>query len=217
MLVVCLLINLSAANVANLTNIRAIANNRIELQGNFGKDCKRCEIIVNYGKGLKYAYRPQRWLSDKLVFTVKDLGRSVKVKVAVSTRAGKTKPLPYQLKIKLSPATISRKVVTASKVNKKTIYAAQHEHGFGGKGVDEFNISHVQSGCNQRTPLFHKASIVIVTKRFGDVRIEKQPLSGCKKCSPIKVRWYHEPTGSIHYQLHIQYRMIEGECQQQIR
>lgn len=215
--VVCLLPIFFTVNAAELTKIRAIADNRIELHGDFGKDCKRCEIVVDYGKGFKYAYRPERWRVDKLVFTAKDLGRATRVKITVTTSSDKTRALAYRLKLKLSPSRMPSRAVATSKIDNKFIYAENHQDGFGGKGLDEFNYAQPSSSCGKKSEVFHKAGIVIVKKRFGDARIEKQAVSGCKNCGPIKVRWYHEPTGQINYQLHIQRRIIEVECQKVIR
>lgn len=181
--------------------------NIIVLQGDFGKDCKQCEVIVDYGSGFKYAYRPKKWHPNKLSVVVKDLGKSLNIVIKIRTATNMTKPQ----KITISPNLIS------STVDKKHLHTKSHQDPFGGKGTDIIKISSKEPTCNHKKEVFHHAQILILKKRFGNARIERIPTSACLKCKPLKIRWYHEPTGYISYQIQIQRREIEGVCRKSIR
>ncbi len=200
-----------------LTNVRTLNGNRVELQGDFGKDCQRCEIIVDYAGKLRYAYRPLQWHQSKMTFSIKDFGISPSVKISVFTSTGETRSLLYRLKLKLKPPSFPTKPVTATRIDNKTVFSKKHGDKFGGKGVDQFSFQAPQLSCGKPSEVYHGASVVIKKRRFGDVRIDRQPKSACKRCQPLKVSWYHEPTGYIDYQLHIQRRVVEGSCQKNIR
>lgn len=214
---VLVIFNINTVSAVELTRIQARSGQKIELQGQFGKDCKNCEIIVDYGKGFLYAYRPDRWNEKKLLFSLKDQGKSLKVRIFVRTGSGDTKSLAHKIKALLTPPKLSNKIQHRTKINKHLIFSASHADAFGGKGLDQFNVGTTKPKCNDTADIYHQARIIIDKKRFGDARLESKPTSGCIKCSPLKVRWYHEPTGSISYQLHIQRRLIAGICPGQIR
>lgn len=202
---------------ADPIQLRSLKQHQVELSGQFGKDCKNCEIIVDYGKGFLYAYRPVRWHEKNLVFNIKDLGKSLKVRTFVRTGSGDTGSKVYSIKPVLRPARIPDNTQTRTRKNKNYIFQTKHNDPFGGKGLDKFDLSTKNPNCGTSVEVFHQARIIIEKKRFGDARIEYKPDSGCKRCQPVKVRWYHEPTGLISYQLHVQRRRIEGLCPGQIR
>lgn len=202
---------------AELSKIQQKQGSTLELSGQFRPDCQPCEIIVDYGKGFLYAYKAQLWTAKKLSFKLQDLGKSLKVKVFVRTRTGDSNSMAYNIRPELSPPRLLNKIQSETARDKKHIFTKKHADAFGGKGIDEFKVSSNPPKCNASTDVFHQARIVIDNKRFGDARIEFKPKSACVNCQPIKVRWYHEPTGSIHYQLHIQQRQIQGLCPAQIR
>ncbi len=200
------------AQALELTRIQSRQNQQLELHGQFGRDCKQCEIIVDYGKGLLYAYKPTQWHEKKLTFSIKDLGKSLKVRLFVRTAQGDSNAKTYLIKPRLKPARLSGSPATRTRHNSRSVFLASHNDPFGGKGVDQFNVSTKPAGCNETSDLFHQAKIIIGKKRFGDARIEQQPPSGCTNCKPIKVRWYHEPTGRVEYQLLVQHRQVIGMC-----
>lgn len=202
---------------AGPVQLRSLKSQNIEITGQFGKDCKKCEIIVDYGKGFLYAYRPDRWNEKKLLFTLKDFGKSLKVKIFVRTASGDSQSRTFNIKPLLTPPKLSNKIQQIKKINKHLIFSASHADAFGGKGLDQFNVGSTKPKCNNTVDIYHQARMVIDKKRFGDARLESKPPTACVKCTPLKVRWYHEPTGSIHYQLHIQKRQIQGICPAQIR
>ena len=216
--VACLsLPRVTVASSVYLSSVKTLNNQTVALTGSFGKKCNRCEIIVDYSKGFKYAYSASQWSPSKLTFRSKDFGGTLKVKVFVQTASGNTKPLPFKITPALKPRNINNKPVAKQKINNKYYYLNRHQDPFGGKGVDQFNLSTHKPVCNKTSDVFHMARIVFDSKRFGDARIESKPVTGCLNCSPLKVRWYHEPTGSVSYQLHVQRRSINGICNNLIR
>ena len=200
-----------------LDKLRATSPQHIELQGDFGQDCKQCEIIVDYGKGFKYAYRPDRWNARKLSFNIHDFGKSLKVKVMVKTAQGITKSKAFTIKPQLKPVKLRNKPASRSQVDKTTLFTQEHKDPFGGKGIDLYKIVNHPATCGSKGELFHDAKIIFGKKRFGEARIEQKPKPGCSKCTPVKVRWFHEPTGSVNYQLEIQRRIVHGVCREQVR
>lgn len=200
-----------------LDSVKMTKGLQIELHGDFGQDCKQCEIIADYGSGFKYAYHPNKWHAKKLSFTIKDLGKSLNVDIQVRTSTQLSNKKHIKLIPNLKPDVAINRIVITPKPSNGFTYSAKHQDPFGGKGIDSFNISTIKPGCNQKALSFNHAQLIVDKKRFGDARIESKPKPACLNCSPIKVRWYHEPTGSITYQLHVQRRQIEGVCQKYLR
>lgn len=211
------LYSIDSATAAEPIQLRSLKGQAVEITGRFGKPCNTCEIIVDYGKGFLYAYQPVRWHEKKLVFNIKDLGKSLKVRVFVRTGSGDTGSKVYSIKPVLKPVRFPDKTQARTRKNKHYIFQARHNDPFGGKGLDQFDLSTKNPQCEATEEVFHQARIIIDKKRFGDARIEAKPTHGCLRCQPVKVRWYHEPTGLISYQLHVQRRRIEGLCAGQVR
>jgi len=211
-LLLWVLIAFNPAQAVQLGRIQSGPGNQLALHGQFGPDCKHCEIIVDYGKGLLYAYRPVHWNEKKLRFTIKDLGTSLDVNVFVRTAQGDSNAKPYRIKPRLKPTRLPDKPALHKAGSSPFIVYASHSDSFGGKGVDAFDVSTRAPACNKTADIFHRAKLIIEKQRFGDARVEQKPPSGCTKCPAITVRWYHEPTGRIDFQLHIQRRQIQGVC-----
>lgn len=209
--------SVSAAMDIKLTSVQSKFAQQVELSGRLGEACKECEIIVDYGKKFLYAYKAVAWNEKKLVFIIKDLGKSLNVKIFVRKQSIDSNALTYQIRPQLIPATIPNRIQAIAKIDKHLIHAVRHHDNFGGKGLDKFSVTSTTPVCNKTADIFYKARIITSEQRFGDARIESQPSSSCFQCSQLKVRWYHEPTGSISYQLHIQRRIISGVCTQQVR
>ncbi len=202
---------------AELKQIRALGNNQVELSGDFGAACQRCGILVDYDRGLTYAYQPKHWQAQKLVFRIQDIGRSLKVDIRVKTADGETSSKPLTIKPQLQPRRLQRKAIPLSSIDNKNSFMREHKDPFGGKGKDRFIMDTPPAVCQHKGELFHAVELVPGKKRFGDARIIRQPDAGCQKCKPVEVEWYHEPTGSIEYQLHIQMRIVDGICSDRIR
>ena len=213
-LLLCMLVAFQAQATA-LNQIRVLANNHVELNGDFGADCEKCEILADYGGGLVYAYRPESWQKHRLEFQLLDLGRSLKVTVRVMTSMGLTVPQAAKINARFLPAKLELKAEMAA--DNKSLFEKAHTDPFGGKGIDRFNIPSSKPACNRQGAQFHDMALFLQKKRFGDARITARPRIGCTDCSPIEVEWYHEPTGFIDYQLAVQYRIVSGICRERIK
>jgi hypothetical protein len=71
--------------------------------------------------------------------------------------------------------------------------------------------------CGQQALVFEQARIVYSQQRFAQAQVVHSPVAGCINCTPLKVRWYNEPTGKLTYQLHVYRRHVSGICPGQIR
>ena len=72
----------------------------------------------------------------------------------------------------------------------------------GAKGEELLDVS-VEVRCGEVAWLFDHAEVVAQRNRFGDVQIVEMPKAGCEDCQPLKVRWYHEPTGYLDFSIRI--------------
>lgn len=87
-----------------------------------------------------------------------------------------------------------------------------HALSVGDKGEDRFDISTRAPACGATALVFDHAKIVYKRQRFGEAKIVNRPPVGCLRCPPLLVRWYHEPTGHLDYQVHVYRRRIKGDC-----
>ncbi len=103
--------------------------------------------------------------------------------------------------------------VTPATAGDLLYYESSHSLSVGDKGEESFDLSIAPPACGERALVFEKASIVYKKRRFGEAKIVQQPLPGCLQCSPLVVRWYHEPTGFVDFQVHIYRRERLGVCE----
>lgn len=68
----------------------------------------------------------------------------------------------------------------------------------GAKGEDVIDVG-TGAGCSR----FHHAEIVWIDRRFADAQFVQIPQQACIECEPLIVRWYHEPTGKLHFQVKV--------------
>ena len=61
---------------------------------------------------------------------------------------------------------------------------------------------------------FHHAELEILHNRFGDAQFVSLPASGCESCDPVIVRWMHEPTGQLAFNVNVYRMRIESPCQE---
>jgi hypothetical protein len=67
----------------------------------------------------------------------------------------------------------------------------------GAKGEDTIDVS-AAGAC-----AFHHAELVWLDRRFADAQFVQIPEQACTRCDPLIVRWYHEPTGKLHFQVRV--------------
>jgi hypothetical protein len=201
----------------SLTQLRLVQGRLVQLSGSFGPACPACEVRVVYSDGLTYAYKPLHWHNDRIQFTIEDLGAQANVRVYVMSKDGLGNSRPFTIQPDLEPDRLHGETTGPGPGGGTNDFSKRHDDPYGGSGKDQFNVSSKPAACGKQEKRFHRAELVINKQRFGDARIIQQPTMGCQNCLPIKVEWYHEPTGLIEYQVHVQKRIIDGICPERIR
>jgi hypothetical protein len=123
----------------------------------------------------------------------------------------------FQLNRQLKPARELTKPVKFANRDQLLVFEKSYKESFGGKGEDQFKLSVNPLSCQKKSLVFEKARLVYSDRRFAEAQITALPSAGCVRCKPLKVSWYHEPTGRLTYQLHIYRRVVEGVCKDRIR
>lgn len=82
----------------------------------------------------------------------------------------------------------------------------------GNKGEEVVEITAAES-CNEDCWKFDHAEIEIYAHRFGTAQFVSLPATGCTACSPIRVRWYHEPTGHLSFAIRLFQRQLPNGCE----
>ena len=86
-------------------------------------------------------------------------------------------------------------------------FALESSVSVGNKGEEALDVS-VASRCGNPALLFDHAELVVTRNRFGDVQFVGLPQPGCVECAPIILRWFHEPTGYLSFEVNV-YRRLE--------
>ena len=82
----------------------------------------------------------------------------------------------------------------------------------GAKGEDVLDVS-VSDSCPGPVQAFDHAELIIDRNRFGDALFVQIPESGCIRCRPLKIRWYHEPTGYLSFRVRVWRRSQPAACE----
>jgi hypothetical protein len=77
----------------------------------------------------------------------------------------------------------------------------------GSRGEETIDVS-VAAACGEPVWVFHRAELFVKRNRFGDVQFVGLPMPGCVTCEPVRLRWFHEPTGFLSFEVHV-YRRLE--------
>jgi hypothetical protein len=81
----------------------------------------------------------------------------------------------------------------------------------GGKGEESLDVS-VDADCGEPAWLFDRAELVVRRNRFGDVQFVGLPRPACVKCAPVQLRWFHEPTGYLSFEVNVYRRLEIASC-----
>ncbi len=82
----------------------------------------------------------------------------------------------------------------------------------GNQGEEQFDVSIAgQAACGDLW-LFDHAELDIIRNRFSDVQFVQIPPAGCTRCEPVRVRWYHEPTGYLTFDVRVFRRLVKTAC-----
>ncbi len=82
----------------------------------------------------------------------------------------------------------------------------------GNKGEESADVS-VTAPCDEPAWLFDHAELVINRNRFGGAQFVQLPEPGCRACQPMIVRWFHEPTGYIAFEVNVFRRLVTTSCE----
>lgn len=81
----------------------------------------------------------------------------------------------------------------------------------GNKGEESLDVS-VLTECGVKAWVFNHAEIVVHRNRYGQAQFTGLPQKGCRKCAPISVRWFHEPTGYLEFDVNVYRRQVRVDC-----
>lgn len=195
-----------------------LAGKIVTLSGHhFGPRCADCEVVADYGE-FKYALPIDSWHAEEIRVTLLDLGVGKSVSLHVRASSGNSTAVTVPLRTTLIPPQRVRATTSLDNSAELQIFERSYDLSIGDKGTDSFDVSQPPAACGETARVFHSAEIVIGRHtRFGDARKVESPPSGCSHCSPVKVRYYFEPTGKLEYQLHVYRREIDGICRERIR
>lgn len=176
----------------------------------FGDSCEGCEVIADYGS-LRYALEVKQWSDRRIEVKLPDLNLATRVWLQVVTADGKSNR---------EQAVISRRIVPATELTQPRqpppsglLTLGKHSDlKVGARGEEQLDVSSAPPACGGEAMLFDHARVVFAKRRFGDAQIVALPKPGCTRCEPLSVRWYHEPTGHIDFQIHVYRRRVEGIC-----
>jgi len=183
----------------------------------FGEKCAACELVANYGD-FRYSLRTVSWQNDKIVASAPDLGANLDITLHVDLESQKSDTVPLRLRATLAPETPPRSLVSTSAQPDLQIFEYKSQDALGEKGKLYFDVSQPSPACLQSGYLFHDAALLMGNRtRFGQAQIIKKPEKDCATCTPLTVKYFFEPTGYLHLQIHVYRRKIQGICQAQLR
>lgn len=81
----------------------------------------------------------------------------------------------------------------------------------GDKGEQRLDVRVPADQCGTVWAFDH-AVLTVLDSRFADAQLVEIPEAGCTECRPLIVRWYHEPTGRIHFKVDVYRRRAEKLC-----
>lgn len=207
----------SADAVPLIQFVNGNPDNQITINGSgFDSQCPQCEVIVDYGKGFKYAITPMSWHDNNIKVRIPDLNKGLNVQVFVKTKITESNKADYKIKPILVPARKLTQLVPKGSIPDLLLFEKKSDLAVGNKGEETYNVNSTLPSCNNTGFIFEHAEL-IQKGRFGEAKIISSPDPGCTKCGPVKIRWYHEPTGNLEYQVHVYRRKVQGICQDKIR
>ncbi len=90
----------------------------------------------------------------------------------------------------------------------------QSDIDVGDKGEITLQVGSNPEYCQTPAWVFDHAELVVTDSRFADAQMVQIPESGCFECSPLVVRWFHEPTGRVAFHVNVYRRLAPVECPQ---
>ena len=90
---------------------------------------------------------------------------------------------------------------------REPLFRLESSVSVGNKGEEALDVG-IDAVCGEPAWVFDRAELVVTRNRFGDVQFTSLPRPGCTDCEPLTLRWYHEPTGYLTFEVHV-YRRLE--------
>ncbi len=176
----------------------------------FGGACSQCDVIADYG-GFRYALTVHHWSEDRIVAHLPDINLTSQATLQVVTPNGKTNTQRVSIPRRIVPSADLQHPVQPPPPDLLS-FNKRSDRKVGAKGDERIDVSTQSPACGQEALLFDHARIVFGKRRFGDAQFVATPKPGCTRCDPLLVRWYHEPTGYLDFQVHVYRRRVEGIC-----
>ncbi len=203
-----------AAEKIILKQAKSSPDTKVTLSGSgFGKSCKQCQVIIEYKPGQRFTAKITQWNNTRITALVPDINSSLNVKLSVKRPEVQSNTLSHTIKRKLVPSRDINRPVSPGSNKGLQFYEFSHKVSIGDKGEDRIDVSSSLPACGATANVFDHARIVYTSRRFGEAQIISLPEPGCSRCKPLKIHWYHEPTGRVEYQVHIYKRIISGICE----
>lgn len=188
-----------------ITSVDVSVPGTVVLRGrDFGAACPECEVLCDYGKGLRYALPLILWQAREIRARLPDFNAGEFVQLRVRSAVGTSAPV--------AAAVLPRITAPASRAEAPHRFEHTSLDKMGATGLQQYDISVASPSCDRPAAVFDHARVVVVRQRFGAAQVIATPPRGCARCDPIQVRWYHEPTGYLVFQLHVYRRWIEEPC-----
>lgn len=86
------------------------------------------------------------------------------------------------------------------------------EQLIGNQGEERIDVS-VSFACGEQAWVFDHAELQIMRSRFSSAQLVAMPQAGCIDCEPLRLRWYHEPTGHLTLAVRVYRRLIDVSCE----
>lgn len=212
-IVFVLMVNHAYGDDIMLKQVKKTSGFDVELSGRgFAKPCAKCEVIIDYGRGQRYAAKFTKWSDQKIMASIPDIGLGLKVKIHVKTPKAESNKVGFSIKKLSRPAEKINRFINNKGIDGLALHNYKYSEKMGGRGEDKINVSSLLPKCGKTGYVFDQAAVVYKQQRFGKVNISKNPKSGCIKCPPLRVQWFHEPTGQLEYQVQVYSREIVGAC-----
>lgn len=194
-----------------LINSLTPGQGQIEIHGlYFGEMCNTCGVIANYGS-LLYQLEILHWSDDSLLVSTPDFNQGDSIQLRVYREGQYSTWITAPVIAQVIPAEDLTQV-QAKPAQGMAIFDFRSDQRVGAKGDHHYTVSHAPPTCGKPALLFDHARVLFRARRFGDAQIISTPSPGCTQCEPIVVRWYHEPTGRLDYQLQVYHRLVQAPC-----
>lgn len=195
-----------------IEHVSPLAGPQLAVSGrHFGAACAGCEVVADYGAGLRQALLVTSWSDTRIVVRLPDLNAGTAVSLRVVTPAQGSEAVSATVRRERVPERSPGTIVTTVPPELQVFQVASTLK-VGNRGDESYDVSQPAPGCARPGLVFDHARIVVGRRRFGEAEIVSMPPAGCTSCPPLRVRWYHEPTGQLEFQVHVVRRRVEGAC-----